>query len=75
MQQCLEKWLLELPFGFAGAIEFCTQGRSSCFHTRLRLHASPRSLCALRAVDKSVLLMKPENELSPSSVSLGYFWQ
>ncbi|PKU30937.1 hypothetical protein llap_18759 [Limosa lapponica baueri] len=37
-------------------------------NTHLQLHASPRSLCALRAVDKSVLLMKPENELSPSSV-------
>ncbi|NWT83045.1 A2MG protein, partial [Lanius ludovicianus] len=36
--------------------------------THLRLRASPSSLCALRAVDKSVLLMKPENELSPSSV-------
>ncbi|NXC73887.1 A2MG protein, partial [Anhinga anhinga] len=35
---------------------------------RLELHTSPRSLCALRAVDKSVLLMKPEDELSPSSV-------
>ncbi|NXV10081.1 A2MG protein, partial [Cettia cetti] len=37
-------------------------------NTHLKLHTSPRSLCALRAVDKSVLLMKPENELSPSSV-------
>ncbi|NXW49380.1 A2MG protein, partial [Nyctiprogne leucopyga] len=37
-------------------------------NTRLQLLASPRSLCALRAVDKSVLLMKPEDELSPSSV-------
>ncbi|XP_027760744.1 alpha-2-macroglobulin-like isoform X2 [Empidonax traillii] len=37
-------------------------------NTHLKLHATPRSLCALRAVDKSVLLMKPENELSPSSV-------
>uniref|UniRef100_A0A8C3TVR6 Alpha-2-macroglobulin n=1 Tax=Catharus ustulatus TaxID=91951 RepID=A0A8C3TVR6_CATUS len=37
-------------------------------NTHLQLHTSPRSLCALRAVDKSVLLMKPENELSPSSV-------
>ncbi|NXP15236.1 A2MG protein, partial [Thinocorus orbignyianus] len=34
-------------------------------NTRLQLHASPRSLCALRAVDKSVLLMKAEDELSP----------
>ncbi|NXM78028.1 A2MG protein, partial [Serilophus lunatus] len=37
-------------------------------NTHLQLHTSPRSLCALRAVDKSVLLMKPENELSPSSM-------
>lgn len=37
-------------------------------NTHLQLHTSPRSLCALRAVDKSVLLMKPEDELSPSSV-------
>ncbi|XP_059538152.1 alpha-2-macroglobulin-like [Myotis daubentonii] len=35
---------------------------------RLRVTASPQSLCALRAVDQSVLLMKPEAELSPSSV-------
>lgn len=44
-------------------------------NTHLQLHTSPRSLCALRAVDKSVLLMKPEDELSASSVSLGYFKQ
>ncbi|NXK98084.1 A2MG protein, partial [Formicarius rufipectus] len=37
-------------------------------NTHLKLHTTPGSLCALRAVDKSVLLMKPENELSPSSV-------
>ncbi|XP_036108357.1 alpha-2-macroglobulin-like [Molossus molossus] len=36
--------------------------------THLRVTASPQSLCALRAVDQSVLLMKPETELSPSSV-------
>ncbi|XP_066211828.1 pregnancy zone protein-like isoform X1 [Saccopteryx leptura] len=35
---------------------------------RLRVTASPQSLCALRAVDQSVLLMKPEAELSPTSV-------
>lgn len=34
----------------------------------LRVTASPQSLCALRAVDQSVLLMKPEAELSPASV-------
>ncbi|XP_067387171.1 alpha-2-macroglobulin-like, partial [Emydura macquarii macquarii] len=37
-------------------------------NTHLRVKASPGSLCAVRAVDKSVLLMKPEAELSPISV-------
>ncbi|XP_028616887.1 murinoglobulin-1-like isoform X2 [Grammomys surdaster] len=36
--------------------------------TRLRVTASPQSLCGLRAVDQSVLLLKPEAELSPSWV-------
>ncbi|NWR61759.1 A2MG protein, partial [Bucorvus abyssinicus] len=34
----------------------------------LLFRASPNSLCAVRGVDKSVLLMKPEADLSPSSV-------
>ncbi|NXN41120.1 A2MG protein, partial [Rhinoptilus africanus] len=34
----------------------------------LLFRASPNSLCAVRAVDKSILLMKPEADLSPSSV-------
>ncbi|NXK02547.1 A2MG protein, partial [Herpetotheres cachinnans] len=34
----------------------------------LLFRASPNSLCAVRAVDKSVLLMKPEAHLSASSV-------
>uniref|UniRef100_A0A8C6RXJ9 Alpha-2-macroglobulin n=1 Tax=Nannospalax galili TaxID=1026970 RepID=A0A8C6RXJ9_NANGA len=34
----------------------------------LRITASPLSLCALQAVDQSVLLLKPEAELSPSWV-------
>lgn len=38
-------------------------------HVHLRVTASPQSLCALRAVDLSVLLMRPEAELSPTSVS------
>nr|XP_002752372.3 pregnancy zone protein isoform X2 [Callithrix jacchus] len=37
-------------------------------HAHLRVAAAPQSLCALRAVDQSVLLMKPEAELSRSSV-------
>ncbi|XP_012587791.1 PREDICTED: alpha-2-macroglobulin-like [Condylura cristata] len=36
--------------------------------TKLKVTASPKSLCGLRAVDQSVLLMKPEAELSPESV-------
>ncbi|KAK1341411.1 hypothetical protein QTO34_017817 [Cnephaeus nilssonii] len=34
----------------------------------LKVTATPQSLCALRAVDQSMLLMKPEAELSPQSV-------
>uniref|UniRef100_A0A8D1TK72 Pregnancy zone protein n=1 Tax=Sus scrofa TaxID=9823 RepID=A0A8D1TK72_PIG len=36
--------------------------------TNLKVTATAYSLCALRAVDQSVLLMKPEAELSPQSV-------
>ncbi|KAL6063986.1 hypothetical protein STEG23_028506, partial [Scotinomys teguina] len=50
--------------------------------TRLHLQAAPDSFCALRAVDKSVLLLKPEQELSPEIVyymlpniyQFGYFY-
>ncbi|XP_004281205.1 alpha-2-macroglobulin isoform X1 [Orcinus orca] len=37
-------------------------------HARLKVTASPQSLCALRAVDQSVLLMSPEAELSVATV-------
>ncbi|CAN0289535.1 unnamed protein product [Rangifer tarandus platyrhynchus] len=37
-------------------------------NTSLKVTAAPYSLCGLRAVDQSVLLMKPEDELSPQSV-------
>eukprot|EP00073_Rattus_norvegicus_P046431 XP_017448579.1 PREDICTED: murinoglobulin-1-like [Rattus norvegicus] len=36
--------------------------------THMRVTASPQSLCGLRAVDQSVLLLKPEAELSPSLI-------
>ncbi|KAM6472166.1 alpha-2-macroglobulin-like [Liasis olivaceus] len=36
--------------------------------TQLHLAASPRSLCAIHAVDQSVFLLKPEAELSPDTV-------
>lgn len=35
----------------------------------LQVQAAPGSLCAVRAVDQSVLLMKPETELSTDTVS------
>lgn len=38
--------------------------------TRLTLRARPGSLCSVRAVDQSVLLLQPEEELSVSSVRL-----
>ena len=42
----------------------------------LQLQAAPQSLCAIRAVDESVLLLRPESELSNSSVSgLLTWWQ
>ncbi|XP_036037851.1 pregnancy zone protein-like [Onychomys torridus] len=34
----------------------------------LKVTATPLSLCALRAVDQSVLLLKPEAELSPQTI-------
>ena len=38
---------------------------------RLELGAAPGSLCAVRAVDRSVLLLKPEAELNTEAVSGG----
>uniref|UniRef100_A0A8C3FYY8 Alpha-2-macroglobulin-like protein 1 n=1 Tax=Chrysemys picta bellii TaxID=8478 RepID=A0A8C3FYY8_CHRPI len=38
---------------------------------QLRVQAAPGSLCAVRAVDQSVLLMKPEAELSVSHIWAG----
>uniref|UniRef100_A0A2K6G6W9 Alpha-2-macroglobulin like 1 n=1 Tax=Propithecus coquereli TaxID=379532 RepID=A0A2K6G6W9_PROCO len=41
----------------------------------LQLQAAPGSLCAVRAVDESVLLLRPETELSNSSVyGMFPFW-
>uniref|UniRef100_A0A2K6FWT0 Alpha-2-macroglobulin n=1 Tax=Propithecus coquereli TaxID=379532 RepID=A0A2K6FWT0_PROCO len=48
-------------------LSFSTAQNFPASHAHLRVTASPQSVCALRAVDQSVLLMKPEAELSPSS--------
>ncbi|XP_043539252.1 alpha-2-macroglobulin-like [Chiloscyllium plagiosum] len=37
-------------------------------HISLNLHAEPNSLCGLRVVDRSVLLLKPETELTQGSI-------
>uniref|UniRef100_A0A8C3LYP3 Alpha-2-macroglobulin n=1 Tax=Chrysolophus pictus TaxID=9089 RepID=A0A8C3LYP3_CHRPC len=50
------------------SLSFVPKEELPASNTSLKLHSSPRSLCALRAVDRSVLLMKSEDELSPSSV-------
>ncbi|KAM8776857.1 pregnancy zone protein-like [Rhynchonycteris naso] len=49
-------------------VSFSPEQSLPASRARLRVTASPQSLCALRAVDQSVLLMKPEAELSPTSV-------
>ncbi|NWZ45346.1 A2ML1 protein, partial [Brachypodius atriceps] len=41
---------------------------------RLQLGAAPGSLCAVRAVDRSVLLLKPEAELNAEAVSADPAW-
>lgn len=41
---------------------------------RLQLGAAPGSLCAVRAVDRSVLLLKPEAELNAEAVSADPSW-
>ncbi|NWW72563.1 A2MG protein, partial [Climacteris rufus] len=63
-----EHFQVEMCFPNKVRLSFAPKEGLPASNTRLQLHTSPRSLCALRAVDKSVLLMKPENELSPSSV-------
>lgn len=40
----------------------------------LQLGAAPGSLCAVRAVDRSVLLLKPEAELNAEAVSADPAW-
>nr|XP_047285925.1 pregnancy zone protein-like [Homo sapiens] len=61
---------LEIENCFANKVNlrFSSAQSLPASNTRLKVRATPLSLCALRAVDQSVLLMKPEAELSPKSV-------
>ncbi|NXC07089.1 A2MG protein, partial [Orthonyx spaldingii] len=62
------KFYTELCFNNKVDLSFSPSEGLPSSDAHLLFQASPNSLCAVRAVDKSVLLMKPEAELSPSSV-------
>ncbi|XP_021518039.2 ovostatin homolog [Meriones unguiculatus] len=50
------------------SIEFSKEQARPGSTASLHLQAAPDSFCALRAVDRSVLLLKPEQELSPDRI-------
>ncbi|NWW27659.1 A2MG protein, partial [Falcunculus frontatus] len=62
------KFYTELCFNNKVDLSFSPSEGLPSSDAHLQFQASPKSLCAVRAVDKSVLLMKPEADLSPSSV-------
>ncbi|XP_068557479.1 alpha-2-macroglobulin [Anas acuta] len=62
------KFNIEKCFSNKVDLSFSTSEGLPSSETHLLFRASPNSLCAVRAVDKSVLLMKPEADLSPDSV-------
>ncbi|XP_014421040.2 pregnancy zone protein [Camelus ferus] len=63
-----EKLKIENCFANKVNLSFSSARSLPASDTNLKVTATPHSLCALRAVDQSVLLMKPEAELSPQSV-------
>ncbi|NXJ15934.1 A2MG protein, partial [Odontophorus gujanensis] len=62
------KFNIEKCFNNKVSLSFSSSEGLPSSNTHLLFRASPKSLCAVRAVDKSVLLMKPEVDLSPSLV-------
>ncbi|NXF11305.1 A2MG protein, partial [Smithornis capensis] len=62
------KFYVELCFNNKVDLSFSPSEGLPSSDAHLLFRASPNSLCAVRAVDKSVLLMKPEADLSPASV-------
>ncbi|NXK41924.1 A2MG protein, partial [Piprites chloris] len=62
------KFHIELCFNNKVDLSFSPSEGLPSSDAHLLFRASPNSLCAVRAVDKSVLLMKPEADLSPDSV-------
>ncbi|OWK03854.1 hypothetical protein Celaphus_00013978, partial [Cervus elaphus hippelaphus] len=63
-----EKLDIENCFANEVNLSFSSAQGLPASNTSLKVTAAPYSLCGLRAVDQSVLLMKPEAELSPQSV-------
>ncbi|XP_006875547.1 PREDICTED: alpha-2-macroglobulin-like [Chrysochloris asiatica] len=64
----VQKLEIEKCFANKVNLSFSSAQSMPASDTHLKVTATPLSLCALRAVDQSVLLMKPEAELSPQSV-------
>ncbi|KAM6162669.1 LOW QUALITY PROTEIN: ovostatin homolog 2-like [Erethizon dorsatum] len=62
------KFQIDQCFKNKVSIEFSKQQALPGSNTTVYLQAAPDSFCALRAVDKSVLLLKPEQQLSAESV-------
>uniref|UniRef100_H0X4U9 Alpha-2-macroglobulin like 1 n=1 Tax=Otolemur garnettii TaxID=30611 RepID=H0X4U9_OTOGA len=60
---------VEMCFDNQVAIGFSPAQQLPGADVELQLQAAPGSLCAIRAVDESVLLLRPEKALSNSSVS------
>ncbi|KAB0397099.1 hypothetical protein E2I00_015371, partial [Balaenoptera physalus] len=63
-----EKLEIENCFANKVNLSFSSAQGLPASDTNLKVTAAAYSLCALRAVDQSVLLMKPEAEVSPQSV-------
>ncbi|KAL6033345.1 hypothetical protein STEG23_009987, partial [Scotinomys teguina] len=66
---------VEMCFDNQVSIGFSPSQQLPGTDVELQLQAAPGSLCAVRAVDESVLLLRPESELSNSSVyGMFPFW-
>ncbi|XP_008048508.1 alpha-2-macroglobulin-like protein 1 [Carlito syrichta] len=66
---------VEMCFDNQVSLDFSPSQELPGADVELQLQAAPGSLCAVRAVDESVLLLRPERELSNSSVyGMFPFW-
>ncbi|XP_062051412.1 alpha-2-macroglobulin-like protein 1 [Lepus europaeus] len=66
---------VEMCFDNQVSLSFSPSQQLPGSEVELELQAAPSSLCAIRAVDESVLLLRPETELSNSSVYRMFpFW-